>query len=704
MNVEATPLLSIANLEVRYRSGENDVLAVNDLTLELAAGECKALIGESGCGKSTVAMAIMQYLGENGRISAGKVSFRGQDLAILPSADLKAIRGNRIAMIYQDAASALNPTMKIGRQLEEVLEIHEGMPLSAARERVLAMLKSVGIPDPAGTMQRYPHQMSGGQQQRVLIAMAFLAEPDLLILDEPTTALDVTVEAEIIHLLAEMRRERNTAMLFISHNLGLVRRVCDSIAVMYAGQIVEQGPTDTILSDPKHPYSRGLMACIPRLDRGRSDYRLNSIAGQVPRLHSAPTSCTFADRCDHARLGICDRPVPLEALGGGAEIRCARWQALEPGTAKDAATAAAVAPPALAESNTVLSLDGVSKTYEIRGPFKIGGFGISRVRAGEDISLTLKAGETLGIVGESGCGKSTLARIIMGLETSSSGRVVVLGDDVTGKYVEQRDPNHVRNVQMVFQNPDSTLNPVHTVGFILDRAVKLLGGVSGKAARHAEVDRLLGLVRLPREVLRMRAARLSGGQKQRVAVARAFAGRPAMVVADEPTSALDTSVKTAILELLLSVQKETGTALVFISHDLAVVRYVADRVNVMYLGHILESGPVDDVFSPPFHPYTEALLAAVPVIDGDRHSHHRRLRGEAAIWTGSQAGCPFASRCDVKIGAICETQTPPARLSGPHLIQCHHTLPELQARFAGVKNDPMAHHSVESPSSERPIA
>lgn len=702
MTGEAAPLLSIANLEVRYRSGDREVLAVNDLTIDLAAGECKALIGESGCGKSTVAMAIMQYLGENGRISAGQISFQGQNLATLPDADLKALRGNRIAMIYQDAASALNPTMKIGRQLAEVLEIHESMPLAAARGRALAMLKSVGIPDPAGTMQRYPHQLSGGQQQRVLIAMAFLAEPDLLILDEPTTALDVTVEAEIIHLLAEMRRERNTAMLFISHNLGLVRRVCDTIAVMYAGQIVEQGPTDTILSDPKHPYSRGLMACIPRLDRGRSDYKLNSIAGQVPRLHSAPTSCTFLDRCEHARTGLCDRPIALEALHDGAEIRCARWQLLERGKVGELSATEAVAQADTITSNTVLSLEGVSKTYEMRGPFKIGGSGVSRVRAGENISLTLNAGETLGIVGESGCGKSTLARIIMGLEISTSGRVVVLGDAVTGKYVEQRDPSHVRNVQMVFQNPDSTLNPVHTVGFILNRAVRLLGGVRGRAERQVEVERLLGLVRLPREVLAMRAGRLSGGQKQRVAVARAFAGRPALVVADEPTSALDTSVKTAILELLLSVQKETGTALVFISHDLAVVRYIADRVSVMYLGHILETGPVDDVFSPPFHPYTEALLAAVPVIDGSKDYHHQPLRGAAAIWTGSQTGCPFASRCDIKIGAICETQTPPARLCGTHLIQCHHTLSDLQARSPGHQPDLPTSKSIEP--SERPFA
>lgn len=702
MTVEAAPLLSIANLEARYRSGDQEVLAVNDLTIDLAAGECKALIGESGCGKSTVAMAIMQYLGENGRISAGQISFQGRNLATLSDADLKALRGNRIAMIYQDAASALNPTMKIGRQLAEVLEIHESLPLAAARGRVLEMLKSVGIPDPAGTMRRYPHQLSGGQQQRVLIAMAFLAEPDLLILDEPTTALDVTVEAEIIHLLAEMRRERNTAMLFISHNLGLVRRVCDTIAVMYAGQVVEQGPTDTILGDPKHPYSRGLMACIPRLDRGRSEYRLNSIAGQVPRLNSMPTRCTFIDRCEHARTGVCDRPIALEALPEGAAIRCARWRLLERGAAAEFSAAVAVAKADTITSDTVLSLDGVSKTYEMRGPFKIGGAGVSRVRAGEDISLTLNAGETLGIVGESGCGKSTLARIIMGLETSTSGRVVVLGDNVTGKYVEQRDPNHVRNVQMVFQNPDSTLNPVHTVGFILNRAVRLLGGVRGRAERHAEVERLLGLVRLPREILAMRAGRLSGGQKQRVAVARAFAGRPALVVADEPTSALDTSVKTAILELLLSVQKETGTALVFISHDLAVVRYIADRVSVMYLGHILETGPVDDVFSPPFHPYTEALLAAVPVIDGSKDYHHQPLRGEAGIWTGSQTGCPFASRCDVKIGAICEMQTPPARLCGTHLIQCHHTLSDLTARSSKRQPDLPTPKSVEP--SERPFA
>ncbi|MCG8272651.1 dipeptide ABC transporter ATP-binding protein [Aquamicrobium sp. NLF2-7] len=682
MAAEATPLLRIEDLEIRYRGADREVLAVNDVSLELGAGECMALIGESGCGKSTVAMSVMRYLGENGRIAQGRILFRGQDLGTMTEADLRALRRGGIAMVYQDASSALNPTMKIGRQLAEVLETHEHAEAGSIAPRVLEMLRKVGIPDPEGTMGRYPHQLSGGQQQRIVIAMAFLAEPALLILDEPTTALDVTVEAQIIELLARMREEHGTAMLFISHNLGLVRRVCERVSVMYAGQIVERGATATILGAPQHPYTQGLVSCIPRLDRGRADYRLNSIPGQVPRLSSAPRRCTFMDRCHHAVPGECDTRIDIGPARSSVDVRCARWKDL----GKDAGPEAPAREPEMPRHrrDCVLSVENMCKTYELRSPFDLFGKRSRQVRAGESISIALSPGETLGIVGESGCGKSTLARVIMGLEAPSSGRVVVLGDDVTGKQVEQRSREQVRNVQMVFQNPDSTLNPLHTVGFILDRAVKLLGGVRDRDGRRREVERLLDLVRLPAEVMRMRAGRLSGGQKQRVAVARAFAGRPALVVADEPTSALDTSVKTAILELLLSVQKQTGTALVFISHDLAVVRYIADRVCVMYLGHVLETGGVEEVFEPPFHPYTQALLDAVPSVDQDIAAPHRPLEGEATSWTPQSRGCPFSARCESSIEGLCDIQSPPNLETGEnHLICCHLPVSALgQGAFA----------------------
>lgn len=673
----AESVLSIEGLEVRYRTARRrEVIAVSDLSLSVPVGGCLGLVGESGCGKSTIAMAIMRYLGGRGRISAGRILFQGEDLAALDEPALRKVRGRRIAMIYQDASTALNPTMTIGRQLAEVVEVQDEPGQEADHARLVDMLTSVGIPDPEGTLLRYPHQISGGQQQRVVIAMAFLAQPELLILDEPTTALDVTVEAEIMTLLADMRRKHGTTMLFISHNLGLVSQVSDEVAVMYAGQVVEHGPTERVLRAPRHPYARGLIACMPRLDAGREAYRLASIPGQVPRLEAPPETCTFFDRCAFARPD-CRHAVPLDSENGVSAVRCIRWREIEH-SALPTDTPPDVARTPL-EGTPVLQLDAVSKTYELRRFLDLSGRRTLRVRANQEVSLDLKPGETLGIVGESGCGKSTLARLIMGLDLATDGRIMLLGDEVTRRTVGQRQREQVRNVQMIFQNPDSTLNPSHTVGFILDRAVRKLGQARGRTARRNEVERLLDLVRLPREAAQMTASRLSGGQKQRVAVARAFAGRPALVIADEPTSALDTSVKTAILELLLDVQRRSGTSLIFISHDLAVVRYVADRVGVMYLGRLVEIGPAAEVFAPPYHPYTEALLAAAPSLDPDVVQRRLGLQGEVGT-PGATLGCPFAPRCVRVIEGTCRTIDPPLHENRPgHLIRCHLTLEELRA-------------------------
>ncbi|MBI3710109.1 MAG: ABC transporter ATP-binding protein [Proteobacteria bacterium] len=675
---ERDTILSVEDLEVRYASDDRDIVAVTDVSFAIERGQCLGLVGESGCGKSTIAMAILRYLGHQGRISKGRILFQSRDMAGLTAEDLRALRGGRIAAIYQGASTALNPTMAIGAQLAEVLRTHAGLDRNRISDRVLDMLAAVGISEPSGMIGRFPHQISGGQQQRVVIAMAFLAEPELLILDEPTTALDVTVEAEIMNLLGEMRAARGTAMLFISHNLGLVRQICHTISVMYAGQIVEHGSAQSVLDRPRHPYTIGMIACVPRLDLGRADYRLVSMPGQVPRLVEPPRCCTFMDRCAHAREGTCDRPMALEDMGGGARVRCSRWR--EVAGAGLSAPPAASATPILPRRDRILSLEGVSKTYEMHRLFNLSRKSAAKVRANDLISLELAAGETLGIVGESGCGKSTLARIVTGLEVPTGGWVRLLGGDVTRRMVERRSLRQVRNVQMVFQNPDSTLNPSHSVGFILERAVKKLGAATGRAARRAEVERLLDLVRMPRDITRVTAAHLSGGQKQRVAVARAFAGRPSLVVADEPTSALDTSVKTAILELLLSAQKESGTALIFISHDLAVVRYIADRIAVMYLGQIVEIGRADEVFTPPYHPYCEALLAAVPAVDGALDRRRPRLTGEVGRAVANAGSCLFAPRCARAIAGTCERFEPPViEAAAGHLIRCHLPLADLCA-------------------------
>ncbi|MCC7281363.1 MAG: dipeptide ABC transporter ATP-binding protein [Acetobacteraceae bacterium] len=675
MAAESDIVLEADGLEVRYAADGADVLAVADVSFRLRRGECLGLVGESGCGKSSVAMAVMRHLGARGRISSGCIRFHGQDMAGLSPAALRAVRGKRIAMIYQDSQSALNPTLRIGAQLREVLAELPGAEAGAIAQRITEMLRAVGIADPDGVLGRYPHQLSGGQQQRVVIAMAFLAEPDLLILDEPTTALDLTIEAQVVELLARMRDAHRTTMLFISHNLGLVRRLSDRLAVMYAGQIIETGATGDVLDAPRHPYTQGLLGCIPRLDRGHADYRLESIPGQVPRLHDAPARCAFLERCRHARAGICDRPIPLRGEGDGRMLRCARWPDLDP--MPDAPGAAAHASvPMGRDGAPVLVLDQVSRIYEVRRFLGLGK--AIRVGANRSVSLTLGPGETLGVVGESGSGKSTLARLVMGLDLPSGGHITVLGDDVTGVVVERRSAGTVRGVQMVFQNPDSTLNPAHTVGFILGRAVSRLGSTAGRRQREAEIDRLLELVRLPREVKRMSAASLSGGQKQRVAVARAFAGRPRLVVADEPTSALDTSVKTAILELLLAAQRESDTALIFISHDLRVVRYMADRVGVMYAGRIIEMGSADALFAAPCHPYFAALLATL------RHAEKAQaapLPEDPAA--GNGAGCAYAPRCPLAIAGVCDRLPPPSQAPAPgRVVFCHQPAAMLLALHA----------------------
>jgi peptide/nickel transport system ATP-binding protein len=673
----AEAVLTVRDLEVWYKSEEGDVVAVNRASLSIRRGACVGLAGESGCGKSTIAMAIMGHLGKAGRMTAGSIRFLGREMTELSAAEFRAVRGAKIAMIYQDAGSALNPAKTVGAQLSEVLRVHGEKSRRTIHGRMAEMLSAVGFGDASAVLGRFPHQLSGGQQQRVVIAMAFLADPELLVLDEPTTALDVTVEAEIMELLTRMRKRHGTAMLFISHNLGLLRHACDEIAIMYAGEIVEQGTPAQILDDPCHPYSRGLLACLPRLNIGRDRQVLQSIPGQVPRLSARPEHCAFRERCRDARRGICDLPQELIDAGRGRLVRCGRWTEVTKPVAP--APSGHATSERQSQGASLVELRGVEKLYEATDIFGARRKNARPVQAARDVSIVMALGETLAVVGESGSGKSTLAKIIAGLEPPTGGHVAVLGSDVTGISVEGRSSVHRRAVQMIFQNPDSTLNPAHSIGFILARAVRRLGGAGGSGV-DSEVDRLLDLVRLPRVIKSMTAHQLSGGQKQRVAVARAFAGSPALVIADEPTSALDTSVKIAILDLLRGVQRRTGAGLIFISHDLAVVRYIADRVAVMYRGEVVEIGTCDDIFAPPYHPYTEALLAAIPRIEGApvRHPARTAAAMEADLDLG---GCVFAARCGRRLpGDRCHRVRPPQQHAGNgHIIRCHIAVTDLRA-------------------------
>jgi peptide/nickel transport system ATP-binding protein len=681
--VTDVPILAFEQVRISYfgRAGETNV--VPGLSFQIAPGEAMGLVGESGCGKSTVALAAVRYLGRSGRVVGGRILFEGRDVAALTVSELCALRGRRVAMVYQDPMASLNPVMTVGRQLMEVPMLHEGLSARAARARALDMLAEVKLLDGERLLDRYPHQLSGGQQQRIVIAMALIAEPALLIMDEPTTGLDATVEAAVLDLVRELRRRHQTSVLFISHNLGTVVRVCDRIGVMYAGELVEEGSIRQVFSNPRHPYTRGLLDCLPALGRDKRQAPLLSIPGQVPPARARPEGCAFAPRCGHAEPGRCTiEPIPFLAVAGesGHRARCVRENELP---RRERRRAVAVVADERKTTPTAVEIEGLHKLYADRR--RLFGSGRAPVRALNGVDLRVSRGETLAIVGESGSGKSTLARVLAGLETASAGRVRIDGAEVGDVRVESRPLALKRALQMVFQNPDSTLNPSHSVGYAVRRALRRLRGARGSEEAE-ETVRLLDVVRLPAELAGRRPDRLSGGQKQRVAIARALAGNPGVIVADEPVSALDVSVQASIINLLSDIQAEREATLIFISHDLSVVRYLADEVAVMYLGVVVESGRVADVFAPPFHPYTEALLSAVPVPDPDAQRTRIVLEGPLPSATDLPRGCPFTSRCPRRIGAICDETPPPVqRRPGGHRIACHIALEELAGLQGAIR-------------------
>jgi peptide/nickel transport system ATP-binding protein len=668
------PLLEIRDLTVEYRSAAGIFPAVIDFSLAIAAGESFGLVGESGCGKSTLAMAIMGYLGRNGRVAEGEIRFEGTDLVRASEASLEALRGARLSMVYQEPSAALNPTMPIGHQLMEVPIRHQGASASAAREQAMRMLADVEMPDPATVMRRYPHQLSGGQKQRVVIAMALLANPALLIMDEPTTGLDVTVEASVLDLVNALRRKYGTTVIYISHNLGVIAQVCERVGVMYAGELVELATVRELFAEPRHPYTQGLLTCIPRFGSDKRGAALVPIPGQIAAAGARPPGCAFGPRCGKFRPGLCDAAaVPLDEAETGHAARCLLWR--EPG---------GTAPPplpAMPEDTDGVALEvmHLSKVYELGTGLLPSSRGTLRLVANDDLSFVAERGRILAIVGESGSGKSTFARVLTGLQTATRGEIRFAGANLATTPVRRRSRAQARAIQMVFQNPDATLNPAHSIGWGIARAVKKLGVASGRRGVAERVGALLEMVRLAPSLRHRKPRQLSGGQKQRVAIARAFAGDPSLVLADEPVSALDVSVQAAIVNLLLRIQAERRTTIVWISHDLVLVRHLADAVVVMYLGKVMEMGPVGAIFAPPYHPYTEALLSAVPFPDPSVERKRIRLKGETPSPLDLPPGCRFASRCPRKLGAICDREAPPLCEAGPgHVIACHIPIEELR--------------------------
>ncbi len=674
-------VLKLEDVAVAYKVRGGEIEAVQNASFDIYSGETLGVVGESGCGKSTVAWSIVNFLGANGYVKRGKILFQGQDLVGKQGEELRQLRGDRIAMVYQDPMQALNPSMRLGDQMMEVLTVHRNMPKEEARQQCIEMLQKVYMPDAANVMGRFPHQISGGQQQRVVIAMALLTNPALLIMDEPTTALDVTVEAAVLDLVADLRRDFDTAILYITHNLGVVARVCTKIAVMYAGEMVERGTVNDIFERPQHPYTQGLIRCVPKLGADKDQSTLYPIPGRVPPPRDRPKGCVFGPRCSYTQDRCLTERPQLRMMANGVAVRCHFAEEINPELwrpDKDMELPVITETPSRKEAPVILSVDHLKKYYQVHGSGLRDVLGLDPprfVKAVEDATFNVRKGRTLGIVGESGCGKSTLIKTLIGLEKSTGGDARFLSFDVTTDLAD-REEGLIQELQMVFQNPDSTMNPSYTVGQQIGRPMARFGTVPKDQIR-GEVIKLLNSMRLGANYYDRLPRQLSGGEKQRVGIARALASRPDLVLCDEPVSALDVSVQAAILNLLLDVQREFDTTLVFIAHDLSVVRFFSDEVAVMYLGQVMEYGPADAIYAPPYHPYTEALLSAVPVPDPKVKQKRIRLEGNVPSALNPPSGCRFHTRCPRRQllpnnGAICETEIPPWQQGeGGHRIFCH---------------------------------
>jgi len=679
----ADALLAVENLGIGYAQDGGRLDAVAGVSFHVARGEAFGLVGESGCGKSTLAYQLLGYRHPSARVTGGRVLFQGRDIVTLDRPALQALRGDRISLVPQNPTTALNPGMRVADQLAEVLLVHgRAADRAAARARAVELFAGVGLPQPERIARRYPHQLSGGQQQRVCIAIALACRPDLIVLDEPTTGLDVTTQEQIIDLLLALRADTGMAMVYVTHDLGVLAQIADRVGVMYAGRMVETGPTAQLFDDPKHPYTRGLIAAIPRLD-GTAMPTGQRLRGYL-RRNELPPGCPFQPRCDAAEPACAAEVQVLAPAAPAREVACRRWRALPPfAPERGEAAAAAVRDRA----GPVVEVEGLTLRYGPQGR-------LARLfnRPGpvvvQGASFTIQEGETFALVGESGSGKSTIARGLSGLLSPAEGRIAFRGRTLAVR-VQDRPRDLKRRIQYVFQNPDASLNPRATVAAMLGRPLEIFFGLSGRA-REERIVAALREVRLDADYARRYPDQLSGGERQRVAIARAVVAQPELMLCDEVLSALDVSVQANVLDLLRALKRETGVAMLFISHDLAVVRALADRVGVLYRGALCEIGPVEAVFRPPYHPYTHELLMAVP--DAHRRRTAARVRREPVPAGG--AGCPYAGRCAWQAGEICEREPPPWRdAPGGLRIRCHHGLDELARRAVwkgGGENLPAA--------------
>ncbi len=656
-----TAALSVENLRLVYHVRGNPREVLRGVTFQIRPGEAYGLVGESGCGKSTSAYAALRFLPSNGEITGGRVLANGRNITEMSAAELRSFRSTEAAMVYQDPVQAMNPALKIGKQVAECYRII-GQGKEEAEANALAALERVKIADPKSVLERYPHQLSGGMLQRVVIAMGLAGDPKLLVLDEPTTGLDATVEAEVLDLVRELRSQTDAAVLLIAHNLGVIRTMCDRVGVMYAGRMVEEAPADELFDQPRHPYTIGLMNAIPRAGLRKTDRALSTIPGNMPPIGTELKTCVYVDRCPIASATCRSETPPIVALNDGRWTRCHHPDEVTEITAPEEKI-----PLYDISDDKVLELNGVSKTFRQKG---------RDIPALVSVDLGFAEGETLGLVGESGSGKSTLAKAMLGVHAADPGSEMILDGRPMKAEATSRRKESIQALQMVFQNPDSALNRSWTVRRILRRTVTTLTGVSGAAA-DKRVEEIAEAMRLSSHHLDVRPRQLSGGLKQRVAIARAFAGDPRLVVCDEPTSALDVSVQAAILNLLANLQHDERISYLFITHDINVVRYLADRIAVMYVGRIMEKGGTDALFEGPVHPYTEALLSAVPSVDGVA-KERIPLTGDIPTPANPPPGCVFHTRCQYHIPGTCDVEIPPAvEVGDRHTIVCHLPIDQL---------------------------